>query len=128
IMVDANGQIVDGDGLLAVLAVGMKERDVLTDDTIVVTRLSNSGLWTRLREDDIRVAVTDVGDHHVAERLQRRGWALGGEPCGHIIIPKLFPSSDGILTAMKVMSIMVESGASLADLAHFDRIPQSHIN
>jgi phosphoglucosamine mutase len=115
--VDADGRIVDGDQLMAVLAVAMREAGELVDDTLVATVMSNLGLHLAMRELGITLRCTQVGDRYVLEELRTGGFSLGGEQSGHVVLPGHATTGDGMLTALRVMSRMAETGKSLADLA-----------
>ncbi|OZF06517.1 phosphoglucosamine mutase [Rhodococcoides fascians] len=127
--VDSSGAIVDGDAIMAVLAVGLKDAGVLTDDTLVATVMSNLGLHIAMREAGISVRTTAVGDRYVLEELRSGGFSLGGEQSGHVVIPSFGTTGDGVLTALLVMGRMAETGRSLADLASvMTTLPQVLIN
>jgi phosphoglucosamine mutase len=115
--VDADGRPVDGDQIMAVLAVAMREAGELTDDTLVATVMSNLGLHLAMREQGIAVRTTQVGDRYVLEDLRAGGFALGGEQSGHVVLPAHATTGDGLLTALRLMARMAQTGKSLADLA-----------
>jgi phosphoglucosamine mutase len=115
--VDADGRIVDGDQLMAVLAIAMHEAGELVDDTLVATVMSNLGLHLAMRELGIALRCTQVGDRYVLEELRAGGFSLGGEQSGHVVLPAHATTGDGMLTALRVMSRMAQTGKSLADLA-----------
>lgn len=127
--VDAAGNVVDGDAIMAVLALAMAEAGELTGDTLVTTVMSNLGLHLAMREAGVNVHTTDVGDRYVLEQLRAGGYTLGGEQSGHIVLPRLATTGDGIITGLRLMSRMVETGTSLAGLASVMRtLPQVLIN
>ncbi|OZF57415.1 phosphoglucosamine mutase [Rhodococcus sp. 14-2470-1a] len=127
--VDSTGAIVDGDAIMAVLAIGLKDAGVLTDDTLVATVMSNLGLHIAMREAGISVRTTAVGDRYVLEELRSGGFALGGEQSGHVVIPSFGTTGDGVLTALLLMGRMAETGRSLANLASvMTTLPQVLIN
>ncbi len=127
--VDAAGNVVDGDHIMVVLAQAMAEADELVGDTLVTTVMSNLGLHLAMREAGVNVHTTDVGDRYVLERLRDGGYALGGEQSGHIVLPHLASTGDCIITGLRLMSRMAQTGASLADLAAAMRtLPQVLIN
>ena len=127
--VDENGKLVDGDQIMGLLAVGMKEDGTLASDTLVVTVMSNLGLLLAMRERGIRVVQTGVGDRYVLEKMLSGGYTLGGEQSGHVIDTIHATTGDGILTSMRVAARMKRSGRSLADLASIvTRLPQTLIN
>ncbi len=123
--VSADGATVDGDQIMGILALGMKEAGTLTDDVLVVTVMSNLGLHLAMREAGIEVATTAVGDRYVLEELRSRGLALGGEQSGHVVMPGYATTGDGTLTALHLLARMADTGRTLADLASAVRpLPQ----
>ncbi len=127
--VDAEGRIVDGDQIMAILAVSMKERGVLSDDTLVATVMSNLGLHRAMAAHGIRVETTAVGDRYVLERMNEGGFSLGGEQSGHVIMSRFATTGDGLLTGLHLAAEMARTGRSLADLAAVMTVfPQSLVN
>ena len=127
--VDADGNVIDGDRIMAILAVAMKERGHLTDDTLVVTVMSNLGLHKAMQDAGIRVVQTAVGDRYVLEELNEHGYALGGEQSGHVIMTEHATTGDGILTGLHLVSEMARTGKSLAELAKVMTVfPQILVN
>ncbi|MGU3292102.1 phosphoglucosamine mutase [Williamsia sp. M5A3_1d] len=127
--VDATGDVVDGDAILAVLAVAMKEANTLAHNTLVATVMSNLGLHIAMRSADIDLRTTAVGDRYVLEELRSGSFALGGEQSGHVVLPSFATTGDGILTGLMVMARMAETGRDLADLASvITTLPQILIN
>ena len=127
--VDAQGNLVDGDQIMGLLAVGMKEDGTLASDTLVVTVMSNLGLLLAMRERGIRVVQTGVGDRYVLEKMLSGGYTLGGEQSGHVIDSIHATTGDGILTSMRVAARMRRSGRTLAELASVvTRLPQTLVN
>ncbi len=127
--VDATGGIVDGDQIMTMCALDLKERGRLTDDTLVVTVMSNLGLRLAMRDAGIEIRETPVGDRYVLEALDEGGLSLGGEQSGHVIFHDLAPTGDGVLTGLQVLDLMQRSGRSLADLARvMARFPQVLVN
>jgi phosphoglucosamine mutase len=127
--VDADGNVVDGDRIMAILAVSMQERGTLTDDTLVVTVMSNLGLKRAMAERGIRVVETKVGDRYVLEALAEGGFALGGEQSGHVIMSEFATTGDGVLTGLHLAAEMARTGKSLAELASVMTVyPQVLIN
>jgi phosphoglucosamine mutase len=116
-MCDERGEIVNGDRMMAVCAVGMKRRGELSNDLVVATIMSNAGLEIALDREGIRLLRTDVGDRYVAEEMQRSGAALGGEQSGHVLFPRLSPTGDGMLTGLRVLAEMRDTGRPLSELA-----------
>ncbi|MGA9870207.1 MAG: phosphoglucosamine mutase, partial [Rhodococcus sp. (in: high G+C Gram-positive bacteria)] len=127
--VDSSGGVIDGDAIMAVLAVAMKESGELTADTLVATVMSNLGLHIAMREAGIALRTAAVGDRYVLEELRAGGYALGGEQSGHVVVPRFGTTGDGVLTALLVMGRMAATGRSLADLASvMTTLPQVLIN
>jgi phosphoglucosamine mutase len=127
--VDADGNVVDGDRIMAILAVSMQERGLLTDDTLVVTVMSNLGLRRAMAERGIRVVETKVGDRYVLEALAEGGYALGGEQSGHVIMSEFATTGDGVLTGLHLVAEMARTGRSLAELASVMTVyPQVLVN
>jgi phosphoglucosamine mutase len=114
--VDADGNVIDGDQIMAVLAVSMHERGMLTSDTLVATVMSNLGLRIAMAERGITLLETAVGDRYVLEELSGRGLALGGEQSGHIILRRHATTGDGILTGLQLAAEMARTGRTLAEL------------
>jgi phosphoglucosamine mutase len=128
--VDADGELVDGDHLIAVCAIDLHQRGLLVDDTVVVTVMTNLGFHIAMRERGINVHQTPVGDRHVLEALERHGWVLGGEQSGHVIFRHLASTGDGLLTGLQVLDAVHRSGRPLAQLAEeaMTRLPQVLVN
>ncbi|WP_165068860.1 phosphoglucosamine mutase [Marisediminicola senii] len=127
--VDAEGNVVDGDQIMAILAVSFKKRGLLKDDTLVATVMSNIGLGKAMADHGISVLQTKVGDRYVLETLNERGLTLGGEQSGHVIMSDYATTGDGILTGLQLMGEMARSGKSLAELASIMTVyPQVMIN
>ncbi|MEO6826392.1 MAG: phosphoglucosamine mutase [Microbacteriaceae bacterium] len=115
--VDRDGNIIDGDQIMAVLALGMAERQALRERTLVTTVMSNLGLRVAMAENDIRVVQTKVGDRYVLEEMNRHHFSLGGEQSGHVIMQDYATTGDGILTGLHLVSEMARLDKSLAELA-----------
>mgnify|MGYP002716462764 FL=1 len=127
--VDAEGTIVDGDQIMAILATGMQERNALHDNTLVATVMSNLGLKLAMRERGIEVKETSVGDRYVLEELGRGDYSLGGEQSGHVVVPAHATTGDGTLTGLMLMARMAETGKPLRELAEVMTVlPQVLIN
>ncbi|MFC0314925.1 phosphoglucosamine mutase [Gordonia phosphorivorans] len=127
--VDSTGAVVDGDQIMAILALAMHERDELTDGVLVATVMSNLGLHLAMTEAGIGLKITGVGDRYVLEELRAGGYALGGEQSGHIVIPSAGTTGDGVLTGLLLARRVAETGRRLADLASVMTIlPQVLIN
>jgi phosphoglucosamine mutase len=126
--VDEKGNVVNGDRIIAILARDMKERGVL-QGAVVVTVMSNLGLFKAMEAMGMPYEVTDVGDRHVAEAMGRLGASLGGEQSGHVILSEHVTTGDGIVTALALLDVMVRSGMPLSELATvMDVYPQALIN
>jgi phosphoglucosamine mutase len=117
LFVDAAGRVVDGDAVLLMAAIHLKDRGRLPGNAIVATVMSNIGLEIALRERGIEMIRTAVGDKYVMEEMIKRGLALGGEQSGHIIFSEHLFTGDGLATALNVLRIMADSGRELASLA-----------
>ncbi|AQP49904.1 phosphoglucosamine mutase [Tessaracoccus flavescens] len=127
--VDGEGNLVDGDKILAILAVAMKEEHRLHSDTLVATVMSNLGLTNAMREHGIRVDQTKVGDRYVLESMNANGFALGGEQSGHVIISEFANTGDGTLTGLHLAARMLATGRSMKELATvMEVLPQVVIN
>ena len=114
---DANGQVVNGDAVLLLAGREMKARGTLAGSTVVATTMSNMGLEVALRNSGIRMLRANVGDKYVLEEMQKTGATLGGEQSGHVIFRDgEATTGDGLLTALRVMEIMVSNGRPLAEL------------
>ncbi|MFG2038213.1 phosphoglucosamine mutase [Dactylosporangium sp. NPDC048998] len=129
IAVAADGTEIDGDQIMAILALAMRDAGALTQDTLVATVMSNLGLKLAMAEAGIRLLETRVGDRYVLEELRAKGLALGGEQSGHIVMPAFATTGDGVLTALHLMGRMEQTGKSLKELAAVvQRLPQVMIN
>ncbi len=127
--VDAAGRVIDGDQIMVILALSMKSRGQLTDDTLVATVMSNLGLKRAMHEHGVRLIETKVGDRYVLEALAEHQLSLGGEQSGHIIFSEHATTGDGILTGLQIAAEMVRSGRTLAELANVMTVfPQVLIN
>ena len=127
--VDGDGNIVDGDKLIAIFSKDMKERGVLKADTAVVTVMTNLGFSFFAKDNGIKVNTTKVGDRYIIEQMLADGYNMGGEQSGHIIFHDFATTGDGELTAIQLLSIMKRTGKTLAELASvMERYPQVMIN
>jgi phosphoglucosamine mutase len=117
IAVDERGNLVDGDQMLAIIALDLHERGGLEGDAVVATVMSNLGLRRALAERGIEVVETPVGDRNVLTALEERGLSLGGEQSGHVIVTDLATTGDGTLTGMLLLDVIARSGRSLSELA-----------
>ncbi|MGJ5833431.1 phosphoglucosamine mutase [Streptomyces ossamyceticus] len=127
--VDHEGNEVDGDQILAVLALDMRERGVLRSDTVVATVMSNLGFKLALEREGLRLVQTAVGDRYVLEEMKQHGYALGGEQSGHVIVLDHATTGDGTLTGLLLAARIARTGRTLKDLAGvMERLPQVLIN
>ncbi|MBT8225165.1 MAG: phosphoglucosamine mutase [Dactylosporangium sp.] len=125
----AGGEDVDGDQIMAILALALRERGKLYQDTLVATVMSNLGLKLAMAEAGVRLLETKVGDRYVLEELRARGYTLGGEQSGHIVLPEHATTGDGTLTALQLMARMATTKRGLSELAAVvRRLPQVLIN
>jgi len=127
--VDAEGNFVDGDQILAILATGRKSRGALVGNTVVATVMSNLGFNIAMKDHGIEVIAAAVGDRYVLEEMRSGGFTIGGEQSGHVVLSEFATTGDGVLTALHLMSEMKLTGKSMAELAGIvNRLPQVLIN
>jgi phosphoglucosamine mutase len=127
--VDAGGQVVDGDQILAVLALSLREAGRLPQDTAVVTVMSNLGFRLAMAREGLNVVETAVGDRYVLEAMKAGGYGLGGEQSGHVIFSEHATTGDGTLTALQLLARVAATGKPLDELAAvMDRLPQVLVN
>lgn len=127
--VDHSGAVIDGDRMMAILALSLRGRGALADDTLVATVMSNLGLRIAMREHGIRLLEAKVGDRYVLEELDAHGLSLGGEQSGHIIFREHATTGDGVLTGLQLAAEVKRTGRSLADLASVMTVfPQVLVN
>ncbi|MFF4538984.1 phosphoglucosamine mutase [Streptomyces aureus] len=127
--VDHTGEEIDGDQILAVLALAMRERSVLRSDTVVATVMSNLGFKLAMEREGLALVQTAVGDRYVLEEMKRHDFALGGEQSGHVIILDHATTGDGTLTGLLLAARVSQTGRTLRDLASvMERLPQVLIN
>ncbi len=113
----ADGSVIDGDRIMAILAIAMAERGALTDSTLVATVMSNLGLHRAMAEHGIRIEQTAVGDRYVLEAMNAGGFSLGGEQSGHLIMSAHATTGDGVLTGLHLAAEVARTGRTLAELA-----------
>lgn len=129
ILVDEKGKVLDGDTVLAICAIDLKERGLLRANKVVATVMSNLGLDNLLNQHGIQVVRTGVGDRAVLEEMIRQGVQVGGEQSGHTIFSDISTTGDGLLTALMVMAVMGRKGKTLSELAsNFVTFPQKLVN
>ena len=127
--IDENGELVDGDMVLAICALDMKARGVLKGDTIVGTIMSNLGLVKFCEKNGFNFVATNVGDRYVLEEMIKNGYNIGGEQSGHVIFKDFASTGDGEVTAVSVLSVMKRTGKALSQLAsQMEKYPQVMIN
>ncbi len=129
IMVDENGKILNGDHILAICAIHMKNKNQLKNNTLVVTQMSNFGLEKKMKQEGITVIKTNVGDKYVVEEMRKNNYNLGGEQSGHIIFLDHSTTGDGTVAGLSVLSVMRETGKKMSELSNiFQEVPQVLIN
>ena len=127
--VDENGKIVDGDQIMAIVGNYMRSQGKLKNDTIVATVMSNLGFFLMAEKENLKVEQTKVGDRYVLERMKEIGASLGGEQSGHIIFLDENTTGDGLLSALHLLQVMVETGKTLSELATImEVLPQALVN
>ena len=127
--VDERGEVVDGDQIMGVMAVALKDRGVLRDDTLVVTVMSNLGLKLAMGREGVQLVETQVGDRYVLAGMKLGDYSLGGEQSGHVIFSDHATTGDGVLTGLQLASRVAETGTPLSELAAvMDRLPQVLVN
>ncbi|HZJ78314.1 MAG TPA: phosphoglucosamine mutase [Clostridia bacterium] len=127
--VDANGNLIDGDEIIAICAKHLKETGQLFKDTVVVTVMSNMGFYKFCDENEIKYVTTNVGDRYVLESMVENGYKIGGEQSGHVIFLDYARTGDGQLTALQLLEIMKQTGKTLGELAsEMEVFPQVMIN
>ncbi|QNG19586.1 phosphoglucosamine mutase [Rhodococcus triatomae] len=127
--VDASGSVIDGDSIMAILALAMRDSGDLAGDTLVTTVMSNLGLHLAMKDAGIAVVTTAVGDRYVLEGLRAGGYSLGGEQSGHIVFPAFGTTGDGIHTGLALMARVAQTRRPLAELASvMTALPQVLVN
>lgn len=125
ILVDEKGKIINGDKILAICGIHLKEQGKLDKNTVVCTKMSNFGLFRFFEKNGINVEQTDVGDKYVVERMREGGFVLGGEQSGHIIFLEHSTTGDGIVAALNVLAVMLQKSKKLSQLGDlFETTPQ----
>lgn len=129
IAVDENGNIVDGDKIMFIIARYLKEKGELKDDMVVSTVMSNLGFYKALKEHGLKSDKTKVGDRYVVEEMRKHGYSLGGEQSGHIIMMNYNTTGDGLLSGVHLAAIIKQSGKTLGELAsEVETFPQKLVN
>ena len=116
-LADSEGHEINGDRMMAIIALHLKRQGKLTANSVVATIMSNVGLEKALDAEGVRLIRTKVGDRYVAEAMEKEGAIVGGEQSGHILLPHVTPTGDGMVTALQVLAVMHETGKSLSELA-----------
>jgi phosphoglucosamine mutase len=129
IAVDENGNILDGDFIMVICALALKEKGKLAQDAVTVTVMSNMGLHKALKNAGIKIYETKVGDRYVMEKLLETGSILGGEQSGHIIFLEHNTTGDGLLSGLQLLAVLKEKGVKLSELSgQMQRFPQVLVN
>ncbi len=129
IFVDERGNVVDGDAVMTILGIHLKEKNLLNRDTVVATIASNMGLEVCLKEREIKLLRTNVGDRYVLETLLKEGLNFGGEKSGHVVFLDHNTTGDGMVTALKMLNVIIEKERTLGDLSRcFREFPQIEKN
>jgi phosphoglucosamine mutase len=129
LLIDHNGQVIDGDFILMILASALMAENKLNKKTVVGTVMSNLGFVNAMEEQGIAVVKTAVGDRYVLENMLVNNYSLGGEQSGHVILREFSNTGDGLLTALQVMQVLAKSKKSLSELAaKMQKYPQVLIN
>jgi phosphoglucosamine mutase len=126
--VDSEGRVVDGDELIALAAVHLREDGRLPGNGVAVTVMTNYGFHQAMREAGIEVEITPVGDRYVLEALLAKDWALGGEQSGHLIDRGFVPSGDGTASALLTLEALRAGGKGLHDVIPMEKLPQRLVN
>lgn len=127
--VDAEGNVVDGDQIMGIMAVALKDAGELQDDTLVVTVMSNLGLKLAMQREGVKLVETKVGDRYVLAGMKHGNFSLGGEQSGHVIFSEYATTGDGLLTGLQLAARVSATGKSLAELASvMERLPQVLVN
>src|SRR5262249_22042340 len=125
VIADENGRVIDGDQILAVIAASWKEASLLAGGGIVATVMSNLGLERYLGGLGLALARTQVGDRYVVEKMRRGGYNVGGEQSGHVVLSDYTTTGDGLVTALQVLSVVVQSGKPVSEVCRrFEPLPQ----
>lgn len=129
IVCDEKGRSVDGDHIIAICAIDMKEKDALRKNSVVVTIMANKGFDIAMEKKRIKIVKTKVGDRYVVDEMRKKGYVLGGEQSGHIIFSDYTTTGDGVISALQLLRVMKERGAKLSKLAEcMKSLPQVLVN
>ncbi|MEO6359966.1 MAG: phosphoglucosamine mutase [Sphingomicrobium sp.] len=125
IVVDEKGRLIDGDQLMALIALDMRDRDLLDGGAVVATVMSNLGLERKLQAEGVALIRTQVGDRYVLEEMRAKGCNVGGEQSGHIILTDYGPTGDGLVAGLQVLAALIEGGKPASEtLNQFEAVPQ----
>jgi phosphoglucosamine mutase len=125
IVVDEKGRLIDGDQLMALIGLQLKERGELTGGAVVATVMSNLGLERRLAKENIKLHRTQVGDRYVLEAMREKGCNVGGEQSGHLILTDYSTTGDGLVAGLQVLAALVEEGRPASEILNqFEAVPQ----
>src|SRR5262249_54518887 len=129
IFCDEKGELIDGDWVLAIVAKHLQGKGMLPNNGVVATVMSNYGLTIALKKMGIDIALSDVGDRYVVEMMRSKGYGVGGEQSGHLVFLDHSTTGDGIVTALRLLSVAVENRQPLSQLRTvMERYPQTLIN
>ncbi len=127
--VDKNGEVIDGDKLIFVITNYLKKRNKLNKNTVVFTKMSNLGMLKYLHDNNINTSIVDVGDKNVVKEIFSNDYSIGGESSGHIILPEILHTGDGVLNALFIVKILEEENKTLSELSNcFEMYPDKTIN
>jgi len=125
ILVDENGNVIDGDQVMALIATSWHKRGLLRGDGLVATIMSNLGLERLMASHELSLERTRVGDRYVVERMRSGGFNVGGEQSGHVVLSNFNTTGDGLIAALQVLAVLVQSGGSVSEICRmFDPVPQ----
>lgn len=128
IAIDADGNIINGDHIIYILANYLKKNHKLTNDTVIGTHHTNMGMEEALNRKGIKLLRAEIGDEYVAALMEQEGAVLGGEQSGHIILKEFLPTGDGILSALHLLKVSVQENKSVSSLIDYDNYAQININ
>lgn len=125
ILVDENGNVIDGDQVMALIATSWRKQGLLRGDGLVATIMSNLGLERLMASHDLSLERTRVGDRYVVERMRSGGFNVGGEQSGHVVLSDFNTTGDGLIAALQVLAVLVQNGGSVSEICRmFDPVPQ----
>lgn len=128
-MIGNNGEIYDGDFIILLVAKYLKNNNLLTNNGVVVTKMTNPGILKALRNNDINYVITDVGDKYVYAAMEEHGYIVGGEASGHVIINQLLHTGDGLFASLYILKLLEEENIKLEDITkEVDLYPFKMVN